>query len=101
MGLVWRDVKRGGEQPSTCVVGTAVRCGVLTMIGIVFTASVALSEVITIVGNGPELRVIEQLTRFFEKKIPVSVAIDHRRTPDRGPDQIRYGGFFISATARW
>lgn len=70
----WWDVKRGGEQASTCVVGTAVRCGVLTLIGIVFTASVALSNAIIIVGNGPELRVIEQLTRSFEKKNPGAVA---------------------------
>jgi phosphate transport system substrate-binding protein len=40
----------------------------LALAGLVSSASEAMAGAITIAGNGPELRVVEQLTRAFEKK---------------------------------
>jgi phosphate transport system substrate-binding protein len=52
------------------------RCGhagifpsvLLAIAGVLSSASEAMSGAVTIAGNGPELRVVEQLTRAFEKK---------------------------------
>jgi phosphate transport system substrate-binding protein len=49
-------------------------CLPLTLAGVLLSASEALSGAITIAGNGPELRMVEQLTRAFEKKYPGAVA---------------------------
>jgi phosphate transport system substrate-binding protein len=40
----------------------------LALAGVFLSASEAMAGAITIAGNGPELRVVEQLTRAFEKK---------------------------------
>jgi phosphate transport system substrate-binding protein len=40
----------------------------LALAGVLSSASEAMAGAITIAGNGPELRVVEQLTRAFEKK---------------------------------
>jgi len=42
--------------------------GLLALAGALSSVSEAMAGAITIAGNGPELRVVEQLTRSFEKK---------------------------------
>lgn len=68
MKLVWRNqtLSRGKRLRGVC--GVAVLCISLTLVGVLFSASEAISEAITIAGNGPELRVVEQLTQAFEKQ---------------------------------
>lgn len=44
-----------------------VSIGLLVVTGVLWSASEAVAGAITIAGNGPELRVVEQLTRAFEK----------------------------------
>lgn len=51
-----------------CVEGASVFWLLLVLVGAVLPVSEAQSGAITIAGNGPELRVIEQLTRAFEKQ---------------------------------
>ncbi len=53
--------------------GKTALCAVLTSAGVWLSALDAGAEAITIVGNGPELRVIERLTRAFEKRYPGAV----------------------------
>lgn len=67
MKLVWRNqtLSRGKRLRGHC--GTAPLCISLMLAGVLFSASEAISGAITIAGNGPELRVVEQLTRAFEK----------------------------------
>jgi len=48
-------------------------CMPLALAGSLLSTAEAFSAAITIAGNGPELRVIEQLTRAFEKEHPGAV----------------------------
>ncbi|HEY6973604.1 MAG TPA: hypothetical protein VI359_04810, partial [Nitrospiraceae bacterium] len=41
--------------------------GLLVVTGVLWSTTEAVAGAITIAGNGPELRVVEQLTRAFEK----------------------------------
>jgi phosphate transport system substrate-binding protein len=68
----WYEKPNRGRRPwHVC---GADLCLPLTLAGVLLSASEAFSGAITIAGNGPELRVIEQLTRAFEKKYPGAVA---------------------------
>jgi phosphate transport system substrate-binding protein len=52
--------------------------------GLLSSASEAMAGAITIAGNGPELRVVEQLTRAFEKKY-LGTVLDIRWDPSFHP----------------
>ena len=51
----------------TCGHSNILLSALLALAGLVSSASEAMAGAITIAGNGPELRVVEQLTRAFEK----------------------------------
>jgi len=68
MESVRRRTKRGRERHPVCVGGIAVLGALLALVGVLLPVSQARAGAITIAGNGPELRMIEQLTRVFEKK---------------------------------
>jgi phosphate transport system substrate-binding protein len=59
-------LSRGKRLRSFC--GAVAQCIPLALVLVLLSASEALSGAITIAGNGPELRVVEQLTRAFEKQ---------------------------------
>lgn len=68
----WYEKPKRGRRPwHVC---GADLCLPITLAGVLLSASEALSGAITIAGNGPELRMVEQLTRAFEKKYPGAVA---------------------------
>lgn len=68
----WYEKPKRGRRPwHVC---GADFCLPITLAGVLLSASEALSGAITIAGNGPELRMVEQLTRAFEKKYPGAVA---------------------------
>jgi len=67
MKLLWRNqmLSRGKRLWAVC--RAMPLCLSLTLAGVLFSASEAVSRAITIAGNGPELHLVEQLTRAFEK----------------------------------
>lgn len=56
----------------------------LVLAGVILSASEAESGAITIAGNGPELRVVEQLTRAFEKLL-LGTVVEIRWDPSFHP----------------
>lgn len=84
MKLVWQNevLRRGKRLRGVC--GAAAQCIFLTPAVVLLSASEAISGVITIVGNGPELRVVEQLTRAFEKS-HVGAVVEIRWDPSFHP----------------
>ena len=61
-----------------------VTIGLLALAGPLSSASEAMAGAITIAGNGPELRVVEQLTRAFEKKF-LGTVVEIRWDPSSHP----------------
>jgi len=74
MEFARRHEKPGRGKRLRSVRGAAGLCMSLALAVVLLSASEALSGAITIAGNGPELRVVEQLTRAFEKKYLGTVA---------------------------
>jgi phosphate transport system substrate-binding protein len=73
--IPWYDRSRRGRR--LWHVCGADLCLPLALAGSLLSTAEAFSAAITIAGNGPELRVIEQLTRAFEKRHP-GVAVEIR-----------------------
>ncbi len=68
MESLTQDQKRYARKRPMCGHAEIVSTVLLALAGVLSSASEAMAGAITIAGNGPELRVVKQLTRAFEKR---------------------------------